>query len=229
MSELGVPARSPHRQSLKHEAADYIRDLIFSGRLHAGERIDQDSVADALEVSRLPIREALITLESEGMVTMKARRGAFVARLEPEDILDHFLMFGLLNGIAAQRVAERGGAELAEQLAQLSQQMHDTTDPEEHDRLNFEFHRAINRAGGSRRLISVLRILSNNMPSHFFGANTEWGFQERAFEEHDDIVDRIRKGDGAGAAVALGEHFAHTGEQAVRTLESVGFWDEHGE
>ncbi|HEY0246789.1 MAG TPA: GntR family transcriptional regulator [Gryllotalpicola sp.] len=225
MTELSVSAR-PHRQSLKQEAANYIRDLIFSGTLHAGERIDQDGIADALDVSRLPIREALITLEAEGMVTNVARRGAFVARLGQEDILDHFRMYGLLNGIAAQRIAEHGAPETVAQLADISQQMRDTDDPNQHDQLNFAFHRVINRAGGSRRLISVLRILSNNMPSHFFESNAEWEFREQTFDEHDEIVERIRTGDGPGAAGALAQHFVHTGEQAVRTLESVGFWRE---
>lgn len=215
-----------HRQSLKQVAEHYIRDLIFSGKLHAGSRIDQDKIAEALDVSRLPIREALITLESEGMVKVKARRGAFVARLEPEDILDHFLMYGLLNGLAAQRIPDAQRGEVAEQLAKLSQQMRDTNDSREHDRLNFEFHRVINRAGGSRRLISVLRILSNSMPSQFFESNSEWGFRDRTFDEHDEIVELIRKGDGTGAAAALTGHFEHTGQQAVRTLESVGFWNE---
>jgi len=224
MTELRTPVLPARRQSLKQVAAHYIRDLIFSGELHAGERIDQDKIAEALDVSRLPIREALITLESEGMVKMRARRGAFVASLEPEDILDHFLMYGLLNGLAAQRIAESDRAGVVDQLADLSQQMRDTNEPGEHDRLNFEFHRVINRAGGSRRLVSVLRILSNSMPSHFFESNSEWGFRDQTFDEHDDIVDLIRKGDGPGAAAALTKHFEHTGEQAVRTLQSVGFW-----
>lgn len=223
MTDLDVAPRH-HRQSLKQEAANYIRDLIFSGKLHAGERIDQDGIAAALEVSRLPIREALITLEAEGMVATLARRGAIVAPLSREDILDHFRMYGLLNGMAGQRIAEREASDLVQHLADISDRLRATSDPSEQDRLNYEFHRAINVAGGSRRLISVLRILSNSMPSNFFAANTEWDFREQTFDEHDQIVESIRNSDGPGAAAALAEHFTHIGEQAVRTLESVGFW-----
>lgn len=225
MTDLREPVR-PHRRSLKQEAADYIRDLIFSGKVHAGERLDQDGIAEALDVSRLPIREALITLEAEGMVTNVARRGAFVARLEPEDILDHFRMYGLLNGMAARRIAETDPSGISPQLAAISQEMRDTPDPSRHDLLNFEFHRAINRAGSSRRLISVLRILSNNMPSHFFEVNAEWEFREHTFDEHDRIVELIAAGDGVGAAAELEQHFVHTGEQAVRSLQTSGFWQD---
>jgi DNA-binding GntR family transcriptional regulator len=226
MSEIRVPLAVPRRQSLKEVAADYIRDQIFSGQLHAETRIDQDKIAEALGVSRIPIREALITLESEGVVKTKARRGVFVASLETEDILDHFVMYGLLSGLAAQRVAEKRPEGIVEQLAQLSKQMRDTDDPAEHDSLNYEFHRVINRAGGSRRLLSVLRTLSNSMPSQFFASNSEWGFRDQTFDEHDQIVEFIRSGDGAGARAALTNHFEHTGQQAVRTLQSAGFWDE---
>lgn len=226
MTEADASRDRPHRQSLKQEAANYIRDLIFSGEMHAGQRIDQDGIADALDVSRIPIREALITLEAEGMVNNIARRGAFVARLEPEDIVDHFLIYGLLSGIAAQRVAERGVPGIVDRLAEISKQMRATPNPAEHDRLNFSFHQTINRAGGSRRLISVLRILANNMPSHFFETNPEWEFREQTFDEHDQIVALIRDGSGDSVARALAQHFIHTGEQAIRTLEAMGFWDD---
>lgn len=225
--ELGMGPRLT-RHNLKQEAAQHIRDLIFSGALHPGERLDQDRLADQLGVSKLPIREALITLEAEGMVTNIARRGSFVARLEPEDIVDHFEMYGSISGMAASRVAH--GADrtaLVAELRQVAAQMRDTPDSETHDRLNFRFHRIINKAGGSRRLISVLRILSDNMPSQFFTSNHEWEFRDRAFAEHDAIVDAIEAGDGERASAALVEHFAHTGEQAVRMLRSVGFWAEN--
>lgn len=226
---MSTPQTRPHRKTLKREAADYIRNLIFSGKVHAGERIDQDGIAAALDVSRIPVREALISLESEGMVRNIARRGAFVARLEREDIRDHFRMYGLLNGLAARHVAERVDPELdvealVEKLGSLSHEMRDSTDPSEHDRLNFAFHREINRAGGSRRLISVLRILSDNMPSQFFESISEWEFAGHTFDEHDNIVRLITVGDGSGVASALEQHFMHTGEQAIRTLEASGFW-----
>ncbi len=109
-------------------------------------------------------------------------------------------------------------------LTALMQQMRASADPAQHDELNFLFHKTINRAGGSRRLISVLRILANNMPSNFFESNTEWEFREQTFAEHEEIVTHIRLGEGKAAAEGLAEHFVHTGQQAVRHLEAVGFW-----
>ncbi|MDR1077446.1 MAG: GntR family transcriptional regulator [Propionibacteriaceae bacterium] len=221
-----VPATLPQRRlTLKQEAANYIRDLIFSGQLRPGQKLDQDALADTLGLSRLPVREALIMLEAEGMVNNVARRGAFVGEIESDDIVDHFHMYGVLSGIAAQRVAQDPPPELLGELRTLSQRMRSATESSEHDQLNYLFHRTINRAGGSRRLKSVLRILSDNMPTHFFDINAEWQFRGQAFDEHDSIVEAIAAGDGAAAAAALASHFAHVGEQAVCTLRNVGFWD----
>ncbi len=225
MTERPLATAQRLRPNLKQEVAQHVRDLILSGSLRPGQRLEQDGIAAELGVSRLPVREALIMLEAEGLVENIARRGSFVASLEPEDISDHFEMYGLLSGLAAARAAAAHSPVLLERLGEITRDMRAATDPVEHDRLNYAFHQAINKAGGSRRLISVLRVLSKNMPTNFFGHNTEWEFKEQAFDEHDLILEALRSGDGGAAAKALAVHFGHTGDQAVRMLRAVGFWD----
>ena len=220
--EIGPAARG----NLKQEVAQRVRDLILSGDLRRGERIDQDRIAENLGVSRLPVREALITLESEGLVEGIARRGMYVAQLERDDIRDHYEMYGMLSGIAAGRLARHGDVDILNQLETVQREMRATEDPHEHDRLNFAFHQLINRAGASRRLRSVLRVLSRNMPSAFFAQPVEWEWKERAIAEHDEIIAALRAGDAASASAALTSHFAHTGEQAVRVLERQDFWSD---
>jgi DNA-binding GntR family transcriptional regulator len=213
------------RPNLKQEAAQFVRDLILSGSVHPGQRLDQDGIAGELGVSRLPVREALITLEAEGLVENIARRGSFVARLEPDDISDHYEMYGLLSGMAAGRAAEAGqDATLLPRLEEISAKMRSETDSREHDRLNFAFHQAINLAGSSRRLRAVLRILSNSMPTYFFAETSEWEWKAQALDEHDLIVAALRAGDGRSASQAMAHHFRHTGAQAVQRLKASGFW-----
>jgi DNA-binding GntR family transcriptional regulator len=162
------------RLTLKQEAAQYIRDKILSGALRPGSKIDQDRVAEDLGISRIPVREAIITLEAEGLVETIARRGAFVAALTPSDIRDHYEMYGLLSGLAAKRSATDPDPGLPDRLDALIDKMRETEDPRELDRLNYEFHREVNLGGSSRRLNVVLRMLSMNMPTHFFEYNVEW-------------------------------------------------------
>ena len=82
-----LPADRPEpRQSSAQRADTYLRRLILLGKLHPGERIPQDDVASALGTSRIPVREALITLEGEGWVTVEPHRGSFVNPLHQQAI-----------------------------------------------------------------------------------------------------------------------------------------------
>jgi len=213
------------RENLKNEVAKRIRDDILAGALTPGSRIDQEAVAESLGVSRLPVREALIMLEVEGLVDNLARRGSFVAAVSEEDIRDHFAMFGLLAGLAAERAASVLTERELEALRANTEQMEQTTDPRELDQLNYEFHRMINSSGGSRRLKAVLRLLANNMPSHFFEFQDE-AWRARAIAEHWGIYKALEAGDGLRAGAAFADHFRSSGDQAVNALAASGFWDE---
>lgn len=218
----GTARRS--RANLNEEVSQHIRDLILSGRIHPGDRLDQDGIALELGVSRLPVREALITLEAEGLVENLARRGSFVASLEPADIQDHYEMYGLLSGLAASRAARNGTDELFAQLEQINKDMQ-SADDRDLDELNFRFHQAVNKAGCSGRLRAVLRTLAKSMPSYFFRQAGGADWQAQVFKEHNDILNALRAGDGEAAANAVARHFVHTGEHAILVLAESGFWD----
>ena len=98
------------RGNLADEVADHIRDSILTGRLRPGTRIDQDAIAKDMGVSRLPVREALISLDQEGLVRTLPRRGAYVERVQREDIADHYQLFGTVAGLAAARAVAGAGS-----------------------------------------------------------------------------------------------------------------------
>src|SRR5205807_1670763 len=81
-SNLPAPTESIRRRSSGNQAADYIRTLIFEGQLRPGQRVPQEDVAEALSLSRIPVREGLIALEREGWVSIELNRGAFVNTLD---------------------------------------------------------------------------------------------------------------------------------------------------
>src|SRR3954447_26746631 len=110
------------RQSSGDHAAMYIRRLIFEGRLRPGERIPQEQIAQALGVSRIPVREALIALEREGWVTIEMHRGAFINALDEQAVRDHYELFGLVYSFAARRARTRGGDGLVDRLGAIQKQ-----------------------------------------------------------------------------------------------------------
>src|SRR5262245_37621497 len=166
--ELPGTRRPISHPSLKDAAAAYLREQILTGKLTPGTKVDQDEVSAALGMSRLPVREALIELAQESLIDAVPRRGAFVAQLERADIVDHYRIFGLIAGLAASRAATSlSGAQLVE-LRRVQQSFESATDPEALAHWNHEFHRTINPAGGSRRLVSVLALLARSLPVRYF-------------------------------------------------------------
>lgn len=210
------------RPNLKEIALKHIRDRILSGELRPGVKIDQDHLAEELGISRLPVREALISLEAEGLVDNVARRGSYVAAIGAQDIRDHYEMYGLLAGLAAKRATKNLDEDGFVRLEEIIDRMAATDDPAELDELNFRFHQAVNKAGGSRRMRVVLRLLSSSMPTNFFQFNAEW--KRQAIAEHRGILEALRSGDAERAFSSVVSHFRDVADQTVTMLEDAGFW-----
>ena len=216
---------SPNRRgNLADEVADHIRDAILTGRLRPGTRIDQDAIAKDMGVSRLPVREALISLDQEGLIRTLPRRGAYVERVQREDIADHYQLFGTVAGLAAARAVARLDDEGLARLEAVQNEMSHSDNPHEQERLNFEFHRIINTACGSRRISSLLKMLTRSLPMHYFEFVPEW--PEQALHQHADIIEAFRRRDPAGAQRAMEQHLFASARHAVAALERLDFFQD---
>lgn len=219
-----TPPRSRlRRRHLKDDVASHVRDLVFSAVLRPGMRVDQDAVAAATGTSRLPVREALIVLEAEGVVVNHPRRGFFVADLTPDDVHDTYRVVGEVSVIAVARAVELATPAMVAQLAELVEVMRMGGDGEAEE-AHHEFHRTINLAGGSRRLRAMLRTLSHALPEQVHFASR--GDTREALLEHVDLLDAVEARDDERAVRATRAHFADGAEDAVRMLAARGFWDD---
>ena len=156
------------RTSSGEQIASHIRWLIFDGSLRPGMRVPQDAIARNLGVSRIPVREALIVLEREGWVTNEMHRGAFINALDEQAVHDHYELYGLIFGFAAQRALSRRVAALPDRLAELQAAFSRATTPEEQHRLSIDFHGAILKVASSPRIDVALRSMSALVPGDFF-------------------------------------------------------------
>ncbi|MFM2072638.1 MAG: hypothetical protein RLZZ623_2902 [Actinomycetota bacterium] len=213
--------RPVKRERFAEEVAGELREMILSGRLSLGERIDQDAVAEAHGMSRLPVREALIALEQEGLVVNTPRRGAYVAEMAPEDVHDQYEVYGLVAGLAAARAAERLTAEQIAELRSAHEQFIKARGGAAQQRSNEQFHRIINRAAGSR-LRTMLGLLARSLPSHHYMFDSAWA--KLAATHHERVLMAIERRDPAAARAAMTEHLVASGHQAVVALTSKGFW-----
>ncbi|WP_253863234.1 GntR family transcriptional regulator [Prauserella halophila] len=204
-------------------ATQEIRRRVFAGEMLPGTKVDQDSIAEDLGISKLPLREALITLEYEGLIENVPRRGAFVARITRNDIHDQYRVFGLVSGLAAERAATNISERELGILNDLADRMESGADREEQEQLNSEFHRRINHASESRRLLSMLGTLVKTLPQGFYEAHDEW--PDKAHQDHRQIVKALTARSGSKARAAIEKHFADGADRAVALLEQQGFWD----
>jgi DNA-binding GntR family transcriptional regulator len=211
-----------HR-SLKDLAAAHIRELILTGKLAPGAKVDQDQISESLGISRLPVREALIELAQESLIDAVPRRGAFVARLEREDIIDHYRIYGLIAGLAASRAANSIRPEELAELRNINASFAAAATAQEKADLNHEFHKRINQAGGSRQLSSVLRLLSRSLPVRYFEFVPQWA--EISAGHHARILSALEAGDAYEVQRMVEYHLAESGELAVEILQEMGYWD----
>jgi DNA-binding GntR family transcriptional regulator len=165
----GLPvADLPNRSSSGHHAADYIRRLIFDGVLQTGDRVPQDQVAQALGISRIPVREAVIVLEREGWVTVELHRGAFINSISDTTVRDHYELYGLIYGFAAGRALSRGSADFPDRLQEIAAGVNRSDDLRQIGGLSIDFHRTVLEEAHNRRIGTLVRGLSILVPGPFF-------------------------------------------------------------
>jgi DNA-binding GntR family transcriptional regulator len=154
--------------STREFVAEYIRERIFRGDYPPHSRIPQDEVAAAVGMSRIPVREALVTLEAEGYVAMPTNQGAFVNPLSEFDIRSQFELRGFTRGLAARRAAGIGSPSTAAALRRTYTELARTEDADVFRRLTAEFLGYILESGGSPRLNAALARLRNIVPGNFY-------------------------------------------------------------
>src|SRR5262245_47516435 len=216
--------RRRHVVRTKTSAAvvEYVLDELFGGRLKSGDRIDLDEVCDVLGVSRLPVREAMVILERDGIVSAKYHRGVYVEPFDAESIVDDFEIMGLLSGVAVRRLADKRAPETIAALEHLVDALR-SANPRDQKHV-YELVQQIvaleHRAGGSRRLRAELRAHSGFLPRAF--SIITGRRHADTVKAHALVLRAIVGGDGEKAARYRLEDFRDAGRRVVRELERRG-------
>lgn len=150
--------------------ARYVRKLIFEGRLEAGQRLPQDEIALAVGVSRIPVREAIISLEREGWLRVENHRGAFVHPLDERAITDRFALYGRFHGFAARRAIAHLTPEHLDTLRALAGDVERAGSAAAMERAHTAYLAKLVNLAGSNRLRAVLRSTAPIVPGSFFAA-----------------------------------------------------------
>lgn len=196
--------------------AAHLRQLIFEGELRQGERVRQDELAEELGVSRIPVREAIIALDREGWVTIEPHRGAFVQGLDEATVRDHYELLGLMYGLAARRAAERAEPAEVARLVELQREQAGADDVDDFYRANEAFLRHVVEIAGSRRVLSVLRVMPSIIPGNFFAHVPDSLEVQRKGAAA--IARAVKAGDGDKAAEVCLSTLRRHGDHVVAVL-----------
>lgn len=155
-------------ESSAEAVARYIRRLIIEGDLHADQRLPQDDIAEAVGVSRIPVREAIIALQREGWLRVELHRGAFVNALDDRVIADHYELYGRYFAFAARRAIERASQPEFATLDRLASRAEAVKTPTAFLRANRAFLDALIESAHSHRLRVSLRSMVPVVTGNFF-------------------------------------------------------------
>ncbi|BCI56172.1 GntR family transcriptional regulator [Mycolicibacterium litorale] len=152
----------------KDQVVKHVIDLVLTGRLRGGHRIDRNAIAAALGVSRVPIQEAMVQLEHDGIVSTRYHRGAFVERFDAATLAEHHELYGVLNGIASARAATDPGPGLLTALDDVLQHMRKGKSRSDFQDSCLRFRGVVNDAHAGPRLHAAIRA------SQWFAASDFW-------------------------------------------------------
>jgi DNA-binding GntR family transcriptional regulator len=203
---------------LYQDVAERLRDQIFAKQLAPGSWLDEQSLAEQFGISRTPMREAIKALASEGLVTMKMRRGAYVTEVNRSDLDQIFTVLALLEGQAAKEAAIKATEDELNLLDHLHHRLETAAadrDIEQFFEINGKFHELIQQIAGNRWMNGVIDDLRKVLKLHRKDSLTSTGRLQNSLIEHREILRAILKRDELAAEVAMRKHFAH-GLEALR-------------
>ncbi|MEU6901547.1 GntR family transcriptional regulator [Streptomyces virginiae] len=190
-----------------HAVCTAIRDDIVSGVFEPGGRLTEEVLARRYGVSRVPVREALRTLESEGFVTTRRHAGACVAEPTAQEAADLLELRMLLEPLAASRAARRrtdAHLKVLRGLVRLGQERARRGQGEDLRALGGWFHETLAQASGSPGLIALLTQMRHKVAWMFVVEAS--ARPAESWAEHGAIVDAVARGDAERARTLAAIH-----------------------
>lgn len=209
--------------ALYQQVAERLRNRIFAHEMPPGTWIDEQALATTYGISRTPLREALKVLVSEGLVTLKPRRGCYVTEVSQDDLDEIFPVIALLEGRCTFEATQKMSGEDLADLEAIHERLEQSAaegNIENFFEANQDFHNAVQKLAGNRWLLQVItdlrRVLKLNRHHSLFVE----GRLNQSLEEHRGILAALRNRDAAQAETLMNAHL-RAGRQALMHIPAA--------
>lgn len=195
--------------ALYQEVAERLRQRIYSHDLAPGTWVDEQALADDYGISRTPLREALKVLASEGLVTLKPRRGCYVNEISERDLDEIFTVMALLEGQCAHITARKATDADLERLRKIHEKLEKAAgsgDIDGYFEANQAFHQALQKITDNRWLLQVIEDLRKVIKLSRHHSLFSEGRLEQSLAEHRGILAALAERDAERAELLMRAH-----------------------
>ncbi|MEQ8677248.1 MAG: GntR family transcriptional regulator [Aggregatilineales bacterium] len=199
--------------------ADALRSAIVQGKLLSGQSLKQDEIAAEFKVSKIPVREALVQLQAEGLVSMIPSRGATVAELTLIEVDEIYTIRVAMESIALRKAIPFLTPKEVIEAERILENIDHETDMTKWAELNWAYHETLYRPSKMYRLIQITKNLHNNVARYLLNNYLDKTYLEESQRQHRQLLENCKDGD-INAAIATLEH--HLGDPVAIFAEILG-------
>ncbi len=213
---------------MSDQVYEEVLHAILDHRFEPGERLSVPDLSRRLDVSQMPVRQALDRLSEEGLVDIRPRSGTFVAQADEQDVAETFDIRRALDGLAAETAVQHVSDQDLSELDGLIQGMDNfatlgSDGMRSHDRLNWEFHLLIVRLSGNEKLHEMYKQLNAHLKiASVHVSSRDWATRiPRAQVEHRAMVEALRNRSGKDLADVLAIHVRRGKEALIQDIRAA--------
>ena len=165
----------PKKYGVKEKdlVVSHVVNLVLTGKLRSGDRLDRNEIAHELGLSRVPVQEAVVQLEHDGILSTRYHRGAYVERFDESTVREHHELYGLLSGTASARAAAASDPVIVAELVSLMTLMRSGKDSRLFDETARRFRTVVNVEYAGPRLQAAIDSSQTLIPPSFWAGYLE--------------------------------------------------------
>ena len=210
-------------QNLHEATFQTLKSLLVEGKISPGSKLNERELAERLNVSRTPIREAIRRLAADGLVELIANRGAIAVQLSIDDVIHTFDVIAELEGYSGELAAKNISDSTLSELEALQYEMmasYARRDLSSYYKLNLRIHRLINQAANNPVLATLFSQVNSRIEALRFRSNQDGVKWEKAVEEHQEMLDALKARDSARMRKVMITHVTNKRDVVVQLLKT---------